>query len=492
MGGIHLKLLQILSVNVTYKTRKIQHMESKQYDIIIIGGGSAGLGALGMAQEFGWNPLMIDREEANIGGDCLNFGCVPSKALIHIAKQFYGARKANKFGLKVEGKADMEQILDYVHSKQAVIRHHESADYIRSQGVDLKIGVASFVDEETLKVGEEYFTSPRIIIATGSRPRHIPFKGIDQVKVYTNENLFYDMKSLPERMLVVGGGPIGCEMAQTFQRFGSQVTIIDMADRLLSKEKEEYSHILADQLREEGVTIINNAKLQEFISANSAKIDVKNEGEKELEFDVVLMAIGRALNLEDLELEKAKIETDERGKMVLDEYLRTTNKRVFASGDAAGMYQFSHGAELHTKLLKHNFQSNFSKKHDADNLSWVTFTQPEIATFGLTEDYLKENKIEYWRQDQDFSKDDRAIVDEYTYGKITLFLTPKTFWNKKRKIIGGSIIAPNAGELMQELTLAMEAELPIDAIYDKLYAYPVASRINQQTIMGVIKYDKEN
>ena len=122
-------------------------------------------------------------------------------------------------------------------------------------------------------------------------------------------------------------------------------------------------------------------------------------------------------------------------------------------------------------------------------MSWVTFTQPEIATFGFTEDYLQKNNIEYWRQDQDFSKDDRAIVDEYTYGKITLFLTPKTFWNKQRKIIGGSIIAPNAGELMQELTLAMEAELPIEAIYEKIYAYPVASRINQQTVMGVIKND---
>jgi len=467
-------------------------MEKKQYDIIIIGGGSAGLGALGMAQEFGWKPLLIDKEEAHIGGDCLNFGCVPSKALIHLAKQFYGAKKASNFGLKVEGQADMKMILDYVHSKQAKIRAHESADYIRAQGVDLKIGTASFVDEETLQVNDELFTAPRILIATGSRPRYIPFKGIEQVDLYTNETLFYDMKTLPERLLVVGGGPIGCEMAQTFQRFGSEVTIIDRGDRILRKEKEDYSKILSDQFREEGITVINNANLLEFSSKNSAKIDVAGQGEQELKFDAVLMAIGRVLNLEDLDLGKANIETTERGKLVLDEYMRTSNKRVFASGDAAGMYQFSHGAELHTKLLKSNFQNNFSKKHNADHLSWVTFTQPEIATFGHTEKYLKENNIEYWRQDQDFSKDDRAIVDEYTYGKITLFLTPKTFWNKKRKIIGGTIIAPNAGELMQELTLAMEAELPIDAIYNKLYAYPVATRINQQTIMGVIKYDEAN
>jgi len=467
-------------------------MEPKKYDIIIIGGGSAGLGAMGMAQSLGWNILMVDKEEAHIGGDCLNFGCVPSKALIHLAKQFHGAKKASNFGLTVSGKADMQSILDYVHQKQAVIREHESADYIRAQGIDLKIGTASFVDENTLQVGDEQFTSERIIIATGSRPRHIPFKGIDQVKVFTNENLFYEMTELPEKLLVVGGGPIGCEMAQTFQRFGSEVTIIDMADRILSKEREGYSEILQAQFHNEGITIKNQTKLQEFTSAKSAKIELGDGTVEEVQFDAVLMAIGRVLNLEDLDLEKGGVKTTERGKLILDEYLRTSNHRVFASGDAAGKHQFSHAAEMHTKLLTYNFENNFSKKFDDSHLSWVTFTQPEIATFGLGEQYMDANGIEYWRQDQDFAKDDRAIVDEYTYGKVTLYLTPKTFWNKKRKIIGGTIIAPNAGELMQELTLAMEQELPINAIYDKLYAYPVASRINQQTVMGVIRYDAEH
>ena len=467
-------------------------MQVQNFDIIIIGGGSAGLGAIGMAQEIGWKPLVIDKEEAHIGGDCLNFGCVPSKALIHLAKQFHGAKKSSQFGLNVSGKADMKKILDYVHTKQAVIREHESADHLRSQGIDLKIGTASFVDEKTIQVGNEYFTSERIIIATGSRPRHIPFKGIDQVKVFTNENLFYEMTELPERFLVVGGGPIGCEMAQTFQRFGSQVTLVNRGDRILGKEREAYSKILEGELEKEGMKIIEHASLSEFKNSNIAIVEVKDQGKIEIEFDAVLMAIGRVLNLEDLQLEKGGIKTDDRGRMVLDDYLRTTNPRVFASGDAAGMYQFSHGAEMHTRLLSYNFKHNFNKKHDAQYLSWVTFTQPEIATFGMTEEDLQKKGINFWRQDQDFGHDDRAIVDEYTYGKITLFLTPKTFWNKKRKILGGSIIAPNAGELMQELTLAMEAEIPIDQIYEKIYAYPVASRINQQTVMGVIRYDEKN
>jgi len=467
-------------------------MQVQQYDLIIIGGGSAGLGALGMAQKLGWKPLIIDKEEVHIGGDCLNFGCVPSKALIHLAKQFHGAKKAQALGLELSGKADMKKILAYVHAKQAVIREHESADYLRAQGVDLKIGVASFIDEKTLKVGEEYFSSDRIIIATGSRPRHISFKGMEQVKVFTNENLFYEMDTLPDRLLVVGGGAIGCEMAQVFQRFGSQVTLVNRGSRLLKKERAEYSEILTKQFKKEGIEVLNNANLLEFTDAHTALVEVKEQGTKTIPFDAVLIAIGRVLNLEDLDLVKGGVATDKRGRMILDDYLRTSNKRVFASGDAAGMYQFSHGAELHTRLLTHNFKHTFDKKHDARFLSWVTFTQPEIATFGRTEDYLKENQINYWRQDQDFGDDDRAIVDEYTYGKITLFLTPKTFWNKERQILGGTIIAPNAGELMQELTLAMEAGIPIQKIDDKIYAYPVASRINQQTVAGVINYDKEH
>ena len=155
------------------------------------------------------------------------------------------------------------------------------------------------------------------------------------------------------------------------------------------------------------------------------------------------------------------------------------------------MYQFSHGAEKHISLLKHNFKSNFDKKHDIQNLSWVTFTDPEVATFGFQEEELQKRDIKYWRQDQSFDKDDRAIVGEYTYGKITLFLSEKTFWNSSRKILGGTIISPNAGEIVQELMLAANEELPIEAIYNKLYAYPTQSRINQQTIMGVVKNDEK-
>lgn len=464
-------------------------MPTKKYDLIIIGGGSAGLGAIGMAQSFGWKPLLIDKNEAHIGGDCLNFGCVPSKAIIHVAKHFYGAKKAAAFGTVSAGKADMQKVLDYIHSKQAVIREHESADYFRKQGVDIEIGTASFVNENTIVVGEKQFTAPRIIIATGSKPRMIPFKGIEMVEHYNNETLFYNLKKLPDRLLVIGGGAIGCEMGQTFQRLGSHVTIVNRGDRILGAERPDSSKILAQKLEEEGIQIINNSSLKEFTDAHTAIIENKEKEQSTLQFDVVLFAIGRVLNYEELNLKLGNIQTNERGRIIINDYLQTSNKKVHVAGDAAGLYKFSHGAEKHIKLITHNFKHFFKKKHSVNNLSWVTFTDPEVATFGLTEARLKEQKINYWRQDQFFNNDDRAIVGEFQYGKVTLFLSPKRPWSK-RKILGGSIIAPNAGEIIQELLLAANEGIPMRAIYEKLYAYPVASRINQQTVMGVVRNDE--
>ena len=463
-------------------------MPTKKYDIIIIGGGSAGLGAIGMAQSFGWTPLLIDKEEAHIGGDCLNFGCVPSKAIIHIAKHFYGAKKAAAFGTAIGGKADMQKVLDYIHAKQAVIRAHENADYFRKQGVAIEIGTASFVNENTIAVGDRQFTAPRIIIATGSKPRVIPFKGMEMVEHYKNETLFYQLKKLPERLLVIGGGAIGCEMGQTFQRLGSQVTIVNRGDRILKAERPDSSKILAQKFEEEGIQIINNSSLKEFQDAHTAILENKAKEQSTIQFDAVLFAIGRVLNYEELNLKAGGIKTNESGRILLNDYLQTSNKKVYVAGDAAGMYKFSHGAEKHIKLLTHNFKHFFKKKHHINNLSWVTFTDPEVATFGLTEKQLKEKGVNYWRQDQFFNKDDRAIVGEFDYGKVTLFLSPKRPW-RKRRILGGSIIAPNAGEIIQELLLAANEGISIDALYAKLYAYPVASRINQQTLMGVIRND---
>lgn len=460
----------------------------KKYDAIIIGAGSAGLGCLGMARELGWTSLIIDKDESNIGGDCLNYGCVPSKALIHVAKQFQGAKNATQFGLSIEGKADWSKVIEYVHAKQAVIRAHESADYLRSQGENLVIGEARFVDAHTVIVNDEKYEANHFFICTGSHPRVIPFEGLEQTAYYTNETLFYDLPELPDRMLIVGGGPIGCEMAQVFQRLGSQVTLLDRGDRLLGKEREKMSRVLEDKFKSEGITVIFGHDLKKFEGKTTAIIENRSSKEhKSVEFDACLLAIGRGLNHGSLELENAQVELTERKKIKVNDYLQTSQKHIYVVGDAAGSYQFSHGAEKHVNLLRHNFKNLFDKKHHIKGLSWVTFTDPEIATFGYSEEYLQENKISYWRQDQDLGHDDRAITGDYSYGQMTLFVSTER--NKlKRKILGGSLIAPGAGDIVQELHLATTADLCLADFLDKVYAYPTASRINQQTIKGIVAY----
>jgi len=194
------------------------------------------------------------------------------------------------------GKADMEKILAYVHEKQEVIRAHESADYFRSQGIDIEIGTAQFVNKNTVAVGDKHFTAERILIATGSKPRYLAIKGIEQVQWFNNETLFYDLTTLPERLLIIGGGAIGCEMGQSFQRFGSQVTILNRGDRIISAEREETSATLAAVFEKEGVKIINNSTVVEFKDSQTAVIEHKEKGQSELQFDAVLMAAGRVLN----------------------------------------------------------------------------------------------------------------------------------------------------------------------------------------------------
>ena len=246
------------------------------------------------------------------------------------------------------------------------------------------------------------------------------------------------------------------------------------------------SGILTQRLKAEGIEILTDHDLKSFNGAHTANIQNRTTEEmKTIDFDVALMAIGRGLNHKSLEVQNAGIEETDRGRIVINDYLQTSQDHIYVVGDAAGMYQFSHGAEKHVKLLTHNFDSFIKRKHHVKDLSWVTFTEPEVASFGLTEAYLQENNIKYWRQDQAFDHDDRAITSDYDYGKMTLFVTTDKI-KSRRKILGGSIIAPTAGEIMQELHLACVADICLNDFMQKVYAYPTASRINQQTIMGII------
>ena len=457
----------------------------QNYDVLIIGAGAAGLGNAGVANTIGLRTLLIEADENNFGGDCTNYGCVPSKALIHVAKLFHAGRQAVSFGMQAEGKADMEKVLQYIHQKQDKIKSGEDAEHHRKQGIDVEIGWAKFVDENTVEVNGKKFSAKVILLCTGSSPRKIEIQGMKEIPVYTNETLFFDCKILPENLVVIGGGAIGCEMAQAFQRLGAQVTIVDRGGIILGKERKEISKVLENQFKKEGIQFFYESEVTKF--ANGKATIKTKDGQEEIPCDAALMAIGRVVNASGMDYEKAGIQLTEKGKIKVNEYLQTTNSQVYAIGDAAGTYMFSHGAEKMVRQLWRNLLIPvFKKKNTTKNLSWVTFTEPQVATFGWDEEKMKKESVDFNRQDQSFEEDDRAIVENYEYGKMSIW-TDDNSRIGKRNILSVTMVAPHAGELIQELQLAAENDIPINKITERVYPYPVASRINQKTLRGMME-----
>jgi pyruvate/2-oxoglutarate dehydrogenase complex dihydrolipoamide dehydrogenase (E3) component len=455
-------------------------MREKIYDIIVMGCGSGGLSVGLFMGKAGFRVLMIEKTDQHIGGECLNDGCVPSKALIHVARVAHHAQVAGNFGVTLTGKIDIQKAIQYVYDKQNLIRVHENADWLRAQGVDVALGEAHFTGNNQIEVNGKQFRAKKIVIATGSKPMKLKVPGVAKVNYYDNENIFH-INELPEKLLVVGSGPIGIEIAQAMARLGSKVTVVSRGDRILEHDDETVTKILLQKLQQEGIEFYFNVAIDSFASANEAIIKLKDDSMKHVQLDAVFVGIGRLLDLEPLQLHNAGILAKD-DKIVVDDYLRTTNKNVYVCGDVAGSLQFSHEAESQARILLNNFFSPLNKKLNNDHISWVTFTDPEVATFGLNEHQLKERGIQYKRLEQDFEEDDRAVVDNYQYGKLVLFISQGSLLHKE-KILGGTMVAPSAGELIQELVLANTYSLSINDIFNKIYPYPVASRINQKAIV---------
>ena len=452
------------------------------YDIIVIGAGSGGLNVASFMNSIGLKVLLLERSDEQIGGDCLNTGCVPSKALIHVARMQHSANLLSVFGPQVKGEIDLEKVMSYVKNAQATIRIHENAEYFRSKGMDVVLGKATFAGKNAVKVGDSIYHGKKIILATGSRPRTLTIPGVEEVersaRLYTNENIF-SLTNLPKRLLVIGAGPIGIELGQAFRHLGSEVTIMTNDAKILPREDSTLASILYERLKEDGVVFHFGKNTLRFEKGDTLVVeDSTTKTEEKLYFDAVLISIGRVLNTDGLALDKAGIKTDDRGKILVDGYLRTTNKQVFVCGDVAGQHQFTHAAELHARvIIKNMLTPFFKKKLSTDTLSWVTYTTPELATYGLNETELKKRNVVYKVLEASFAEDDRAITDGARYGYTKMFVDCKT-----KKIFGGTMIAPNAGELIQELILATTNGLTTSAIFNKIYPYPTAGRINKRVV----------
>ncbi len=454
-------------------------MLQKKYDIIVIGAGSGGLSVGLFMGKAGFKVLMVAKTDKDIGGECLNDGCVPSKALIHISKIIYNAKLSNELGLQINGGVDVQKVIDYVYKNQQAIREHENSKWLQEQGIDVALGEARFLGKNQILVNGERFNAKKIVLATGSKPKKLKIPGVELVEYFDNENVFR-INHLPKHLLVAGSGSIGIEIAQAMGRLGSKVTVIESGNRILNHDDETITDILLKQLQQEKIKFHFNFSIKKFVSANEAIIEDENGNTFIENFDAIFVAIGRELSLEPLQLNNAGVDI-KNNKIVKDRQLRTTNKDIFVCGDVAGDLLLSQAAELHARIIINNLISPIKKKLSNDHMSWVTFTDPELATFGLNEKQLKNRGVNYIKLEETFEDDDRAVVDNYRYGKMILFINKKS-WFKKQRILGGSMIAPHAGELIQELILANASNLSIEAIFNKIYPYPVASRVNQRVI----------
>lgn len=478
VGKIILAVLLILVLSlVIFLYRKLGRKNAQnEYDVIAIGGGAGGLVMVVVMNLMGFKTLLIDRADEHLGGDCLNFGCVPSKALIHIARMIKQAHESIRFGVKATGEVDMKVVKTYIRDKQAVFREHENADYFRSKGIDVELGEVKFTGKNTLSINGKTYSGRKIVIATGSRPRELRVPGIEKTTVWTNETIF-DNEVLPKKMVVIGAGPIGMEIAQAYRYLGAEVTMVQRGLEVLQKEDKEVAWVLHQSLERDGINFVLGYEPTEVLSKNTIRVAREDGDALDLEFDLLLVSIGRIINKEGLDLEKAGIELTEDGRSIqVDAFLRTTNKNVWLCGDIVGQHQFTHAASFHAGLLINNLLSPKKKRLNTDHMAWVTYTHPEIGTFGLSEAQLKERGIKYTVVENHFKEDDRAIVDDYPESMMKLFI------GNAGKLLGGTMVAPHAGELIQELILANTAGLSVEKIFGKIYPYPTATAINKRAI----------
>jgi dihydrolipoamide dehydrogenase len=445
----------------------------ERYDLTIIGGGSGGLTAARTATALGANVLLVDKEK--LGGDCLNFGCVPSKSLIHVARVVQQARDAAKLGLfPASPGVDMAKVSAYV---QEVISRVGEAEHVYTEGVTVKFGHVAFKSPTELDVNGESVNSRNTIIATGSRPFVPRIEGLAETGFLTNEGVF-DLTRLPASIVVVGGGPIGIELGQAFQRLGAQVTIIQGPARILPREDPEVSEAVAGVFKSEGIEVATNARFIKASHNGDKKVVTAKQGDDLLSYeaDEIILALGRQPNVDGLNLEAAGIKFDAKG-IEVDKYLQTTTSNVLAIGDVIGGYLFTHVAAYQAGVAVRNALVPVAKKKvDYRVVPWCTFTDPEAARLGLTPGEAQKQYKQVRIVKFPWAEIDRAQAESETVGFIKVVLA-----GKKDEIVGVHMVGARAGEMLGELSLAMKHNLTLSDILGTIHAYPTMSTGIQQT-----------
>lgn len=480
--------LNILQARRVYT--KWQRPKKFDRNLIVIGGGAAGLVSAYIGAAVKAKVTLIEAHK--MGGDCLNYGCVPSKALIKSARVAHQMRHGEHYGLEnVNPTFSFRKVMERVHDIVRTVEPHDSVERYTSLGVEVLQGYARILDPWTVEVvlntGEKHRLSTRsIVIGTGARPFVPPLPGLDEVGYVTSDTLWEEFAKLdtpPERLVVLGGGPIGCELAQSFARLGSKVTQIEMASRIMIREDEEVSTLARDSLTRDGVTVLTGHKAirceiltADDVNAKSAKfIVVEYNGiEQRIEFDRLLCAVGRVARLSGYGLEELDIPTQRT--VITNDYLETVYPNIFAAGDVAGPYQFTHTAAHQAWYAAVNALFGNIKKFKVDYsvIPWATFIEPEVARVGLNEQEAKEKSIAYEVSQYRLEDLDRAIADGNAHGFVKVLTVPG-----KDKILGVTIVGEHAGDLLAEFVLAMKHGLGLNKILGTIHTYPTMAEANK-------------
>ena len=451
-------------------------MASYDYDIGIIGGGAGGLTVAAGSAQLGAKTLLIEKEP-ELGGDCLHYGCVPSKTLIKSAHVYHLMKHAEKFGLPAVEvpPVDFSRIAERIRSVIRIIQKHDSEERFCSLGAKVEFGKPTFTDEHAVQLNGKTYSAKTWVIATGSSAVIPPIEGLNHTTFLTNKEIFY-LDRLPHSMIILGAGPIGCEMSQAFSRLGTAVQVVDMAPQILPKEDRDLADSVMAVLHAEGVQFHLASKIQSVQDLGSQRevlISDQTGQTVSLKAETILVALGRVANATELGLEDIGVEYDHRG-IKIDPRLRTRHKHIYAVGDVNGGFQFTHAAGYEGGIVVSNAIFHLPRKVDYTFLPWCTYTDPPLGSVGMNEKAAQAAGINYSVYTEEFKNNDRSVAEGQTTGKVKLIL------DDKEKPLGVQILGPNAGDLLAEWVAVLNGKVKLSTLAAAVHPYPTIGEINKR------------
>ncbi len=451
-------------------------MAAYEYDIGILGGGAAGLTVASGAAQLGAKTLLVEKEK-ELGGDCLHFGCVPSKTLIKSARVYHQLKHARDYGLPEIDlpPVDFRRVAGRIRSVISVIQKHDSEERFCTLGAKVVFGTPAFIDEHAVAVNGKTVSAGKWVIATGSSPDVPPIEGLNRTPYITNREIF-SLDRLPDSMIILGGGPIGIEMAQAFNRLGTRVCVIDRGSQILKKEDPDMAGALMEILKEEGVEFLLETEVERVKDMGGRReVTLKGSGGEQFrrKAETLLVALGRRPNVEGLGLEKVGVSFDPRGIQV-DPRMRTTLKHIFAAGDVSGGFQFTHAAGYEGGIVLSNAVFRLPRKVNYAFLPWCTYTDPELANIGMNEKMAEAAGIAYSVVTEPFKANDRSLAEGAPSGKIKMLL------DEKEKPIGVQILGLHAGDLLSEWVAVLNGKVKLSTLASAVHPYPTVGEINKR------------